>query len=261
MRIWGVQVKAPLSVIHLLAADAQSLVAFPYRWQKRRGVGTGIADQFLDESDRSDTGDFGTGLKVLMGGGRRWFLPAGQFGSSRSASNDYGALPADLTAAWGLPSSAAGAKDPNRNLLTDFQSAGFRYVDSASSLGTVGTPDKLLGLFGFGNMNVALDKLAKRRNTLLPGTTSFAVDDYHAPDQPMLDEMTEVALRVLNRNRRGFVLMVEGAHIDKQSHLMDADRVIDETIEFDNAVAAARRFADKSGDTIVIVLAATNVIS
>jgi alkaline phosphatase len=35
--------------------------------------------------------------------------------------------------------------------------------------------------------------------------------------------------------------MVEGALIDKQSHAMDADRVIDETIEFDNAVAAARR--------------------
>jgi len=70
----------------------------------------------------------------------------------------------------------------------------------------------------------------------------------------MLDEMTDVALRVLNKNRRGFVLMVEGAHIDKQSHLMDADRVIDETIEFDNAVAAARRFADKAGDTLIIVV-------
>lgn len=104
-------------------------------------------------------------------------------------------------------------------------------------------------------MNVALDKLAKRRGTLLPGTSTFAVDDYHAPDQPMLDEMTEAALRVLARNRRGFVLMVEGAHIDKQSHAMDADRVIDETIEFDNAVDVARRFADAAGDTLVIVLA------
>src|SRR5882762_6038431 len=47
---------------------------------------------------------------------------------------------------------------------------------------------------------------------------------YHAPDQPMLDEMTDAAIRVLSRNRRGFFLMVEGAHIDKQSHLMDATR-------------------------------------
>ena len=49
--------------------------------------------------------------------------------------------------------------------------------------------------------------------------------------------------------------MVEGAHIDKQAHLMDADRSIDETIEFDNAVAVARRFAEDDPRTLVIVLA------
>lgn len=81
------------------------------------------------------------------------------------------------------------------------------------------------------------------------------VDDYRAPDQPMLDEMTEAALRVLNKNRNGFVLLVEGAHIDKQSHLMDADRVVDEMLEFDKAVAVARRFADRVGNTVVVVLA------
>src|SRR6185295_12738479 len=47
-----------------------------------RGAGTGIVDQFLDERGR-------TGLAVLMGGGRKWFLPAGIPGSQRSAGNDY----------------------------------------------------------------------------------------------------------------------------------------------------------------------------
>jgi alkaline phosphatase len=105
-------------------------------------------------------------------------------------------------------------------------------------------------------MNVALDRIAKRRNTLLPGTTTFAVDDYHAPDQPMLDEMTAAALEVLShRNHNGFVLMVEAAHIDKQSHTMDAERVVDEVIEFDRAVAVARHFASHvDRKTLVIVL-------
>ncbi len=104
-------------------------------------------------------------------------------------------------------------------------------------------------------MNVTLDRIAKRRGVPIPGYNGFAVDDYHAPDQPMLDEMTDAALQILSRNRNGFVLMVEGAHIDKQSHFMDAERVVDETIEFDNAVAVARRFADHVRDTLVIVLA------
>ncbi len=209
-----------------------------------RGAGQGIVDQYLDDAGR-------TGLAVLMGGGRRWFLSAGQFGSSRSANNDYGPLPADLQAAWGA---APGAVDPGRDLIGDFAGAGFAYADTWTTLqGLAGGagPAKLLGLFAYGNMNVAFDKVAKRRN---PGT-SGVVDDYHAPDQPMLDEMTGVALQVLAHNRGGFVLMVEGAHIDKQSHLMDADRVIDEAIEFDNAVAVARAFADHHPETLVLVLA------
>jgi len=215
-----------------------------------RNLGQGIVDQYLDERSR-------TGLAVLMGGGRRWFLPSTQFGTSRSASNDYAAMPADLLARWSLPAPAAGAIDEGRDLIADFTKAGFTYLDSAATLKSElarRTPDKLLGLFAHGNMNVALDKLAKRRGTLLRGATTFAVDDYHAPDQPMLDEMTDGAFRVLSRNRQGFVLMVEGAHIDKQSHTMDAERVIDETIEFDRAVAVARRWADKLGDTVVLAL-------
>ena len=216
-----------------------------------RGAGQGIVDQYLDESGN-------TGLRVLLGGGRRWFLPQkdanGQaiFGSSRgTAANDYGALPDDLRAAWGVP---AGLVDPNRDLIGDFQKKGFYYVRDWEKLqGTLAgpAPSKLLGLFGYGNMNVAADKIAKRRG----GSGPFVVDDYHAPDQPMLDEMTEAALRVLSRDRDGFVLMVEGAHIDKQSHLMDAERVIGETIEFDNAVAVVRRFAERREDTLVLVLA------
>src|SRR5260370_40363256 len=100
-----------------------------------------------------------------MGGGRRWFLPSGTFGSSRSAGTDYEGLPADLPAGWSLPATAASAKDPGRNLLADFQAPGSSYADSTTSLdGLVagGAPQKLLGLFGYGNMNVALDKMACR---------------------------------------------------------------------------------------------------
>jgi alkaline phosphatase len=214
-----------------------------------RNAGTGICDQYLDEAGNS-------GLALLMGGGRRWFLPSSQFGSSRGDATDYAGLPPDVLSGWGLPAAAAGANDAGRDLIGDFQRAGFAYADSATSLGSAvaARPEKLLGLFGYGNMNVALDKVAKRRGTPLADGT-YVVDHYHAPDQPMLDEMTEAALSVLSRNRRGFVLMVEGAHIDKQAHLMDADRVIGETIELDNAVGVARRFAERAGDTVIVVLA------
>jgi alkaline phosphatase len=216
-----------------------------------RGAGQGICDQYFD--DRGNTG-----LAVLLGGGRRWFLPSTTFGSSRGSGNDYSEMPADLTAAW---NAAPGAVDPNRDLIADFTGAGFTYTpDRASLLANAGSATKLLGLFGYGNMNVSLDKINKRRGTD-PNPTPV-VDAYHAPDQPMLDEMTDAALQVLNKDPQGFYLMVEGAHIDKQSHAMDADRAIWEVIEFDRAIQKAVDFANgrhrgirPNGSTLIIVTA------
>ena len=217
-----------------------------------RGYGSGIVDQFLD--DRALTG-----LKVLLGGGRKWFLPNGETlkpdgsrdgqpmnGSQRDNRSDY-ALPADIVAGWGA---APGAKDPARDLIGDFQTAGFTYApDRAALAASMGSADKLLGLFSYSNMNVAYDKIGKRRGN------STVVDDYGFPDQPMLDEMADAALKVLAKNKKGFVAMIEGASIDKQSHLMDTDRWLLEVLEFDRAVQVALDFAAKNPDTLVIVTA------
>ncbi len=211
-----------------------------------RGNGTGIADQYLDDSGL-------TGLTVLMGGGRKWFLPNASNsvspqaanGSQRRSANDY-TLSSDIISGWGT---AAGALDPARDLITDFQTAGFTYVSDNTSLQSAGTPDKLLGLFAYSNMNVSFDKINGRR-----GATSI-VNDYGFPDQPMLDEMASKAINVLAKNPAGFVLMVEGASIDKQAHNMDSDRWIEEVIEFDRAVQIAKDYATANPDTLVIVTA------
>ncbi len=204
-----------------------------------RGAGTGIVDQFFDDRGL-------TGLSVLLGGGRKWFLPASTPGSARGNSTDY-VLPADIVSGWGA---ASGALDPERNLIAGFQGAGFSYVANATELLAVSpSTTRLLGLFSLSNMNVALDKIDKRRGT------STVVDDYGFPDQPMLDEMTDKALQVLSNDRDGFVLMVEAASIDKQGHNMDTERWILDTIEFDRAIEKARQFAERNPDTVVVITA------
>ena len=202
-----------------------------------RGAGTGIVDQYLAEGVPS-------GLRVLMGGGRKWFLPSGTAGSVRSNANDY-VLPPDLAAAWHVP---AGALDQGTDVIAAFQAAGFKYVADRFELESAHA-NRLLGLFALSNMNVVKDKIDKRRGA------SSIVDDYGFPNQPLLEEMTEKALDVLSRNDRGFVLMVEGASIDKQAHNMDTERWILDTIEFDHAIAASKRFAQENRDTLVIVTA------
>jgi len=216
-----------------------------------RGAGTGIVDQFLDDRHL-------TGLTVLMGGGRKWFMPSTTPGSARGDRSDYAfsatdAHTADIVKGWGA---SAGALDKDRDLLGDFQRAGFQYASDKSSMDAIDgdKTERLLGLFAHSNMNVALDKIDGRRNKAR-GITGRVVDDYGFPDQPMLDEMTAKALRVLDRQKKGFVLMVEGASIDKQAHAMDTERWMLDTLEFDRAIALAQAYAAQHKDTLVIVTA------
>jgi alkaline phosphatase len=211
-----------------------------------RGAGTGIVDQYLDDASL-------TNLTVLMGGGRKWFLPSSTAGSARAASSDY-TLSTALTSGWGA---AAGAIDATRDLLTDFQTAGWTYAATNTAMTAVSpsSSTKLLGLYSLSNMNVAYDKIAGRRNN--GAANAGVVADYGFTDQPMLEDMTQKALDVLDvaGSANGFVLMVEGASIDKQAHLMDSTRWVVDAIEFDKAVAKAKAYASTHADTLVIVTA------
>lgn len=207
---------------------------------QNRGAGTGICDQYLDEAVPK------ANLRVLLGGGRKWFLPNTTPGSARGNSTDY-VLPADLIAGWKV---APGVLDPSRDLIGDFQGVGFAYApDKTSLLAQAPQANRLLGLFSLSNMNVAMDKIDGRRGA------STVVNDFGFPDQPMLDEMTEAALTVLGKQSKGFVLMVEGASIDKQAHNMDSERWILDTLEFDRAVGVAKAFAQRNRDTLIVITA------
>jgi alkaline phosphatase len=217
-----------------------------------RGAGTGICDMFLDEAAAKHN------LRVLLGGGRKWFLPndainfpgngTGRVNNFNLTGADY-QVPADIAAGWGVP---VGALDPARDLIADFVSAGFDYASDKTTMtaaATDTTTTKLLGLFNSSHMDVALDKLGKRRGGPAVGNIALY------PDQPLLEEMTQSALTVLNRNPQGFVLMVEGASIDKQAHNMDTERWILDTVEMDKAVRTCIDFQAANPDTLIIVTA------
>jgi len=69
----------------------------------------------------------------------------------------------------------------------------------------------------------------------------------------MLPEATTVAINILNQNPNGFFLMVEGSQIDWAAHDNDQQSVIYETLDFDRAVKIALDFAERCGNTLVII--------
>jgi len=71
----------------------------------------------------------------------------------------------------------------------------------------------------------------------------------------MLPEAVSTAIRILNRNEKGFFLMVEGSQIDWGAHANNQNYTVNETLDFDRAVKAAFDFAECDGQTLVIVTA------
>lgn len=99
-------------------------------------------------------------------------------------------------------------------------------------------------------------------NSLTAGSKSFAQFDFddlkyvkNDHDTPTIEEMTKKAIEILSADEDGFFLMVEGACIDKFSHSNNIDGCTMSTVEFDKAIGAALDFAEKDGETLVVVTA------
>jgi alkaline phosphatase len=71
----------------------------------------------------------------------------------------------------------------------------------------------------------------------------------------MLYDGTKKAIDILNRNRKGFFLMIEGSQIDWAAHANEAETTIDETLDFDRVIGAALDFAKADGNTLVVITA------
>ncbi|CAH8564914.1 unnamed protein product [Schistosoma intercalatum] len=73
-------------------------------------------------------------------------------------------------------------------------------------------------------------------------------------DQPSLAEMTEAAIKVLSRNPKGFLLLVEGGRIDHGHHVNQAQYALTETLELDKAVEKALSLVNQQ-ETLLLVTA------
>lgn len=70
-----------------------------------------------------------------------------------------------------------------------------------------------------------------------------------------LGDLTRSALASLSSNKNGFVLMVEGSQIDWGAHSNNQKQLLGELKDFNTAVHAALDFAEKDGNTLVVVTA------
>jgi alkaline phosphatase len=101
------------------------------------------------------------------------------------------------------------------------------------------------------------EEMQKSNATHLAGLMA----DEHMPyiingrDTAFLANATAKAIEILSKNKKGFVLMVEGSEIDFGGHADNIDIIIGETLDMDRAVSRAYKFAKTNGKTLIVVTA------
>uniref|UniRef100_A0A8D1RJZ1 alkaline phosphatase n=1 Tax=Sus scrofa TaxID=9823 RepID=A0A8D1RJZ1_PIG len=161
-------------------------------------------------------------IDVILGGGRKYMFPEG------TPDPEYPDNPRQN-----------GVRKDKRNLVQEWQAKhqGARYVWNRTALIQASQDPSLthlMGLFEPGDMKYEKERDLSR--------------------DPSLVEMTEVALRLLSRNPRGFFLFVEGGRIDHGHHENIAYRALIEAVMFDTAIDKAGQLTSEE-DTLTLVTA------
>ncbi|TKB50667.1 alkaline phosphatase [Ferrimonas sediminicola] len=162
------------------------------------------------------------GLDVVMGGGRRHFLPKDPaFNSSDARSSVEGDRTdgRDLTAEW---------QQKYSDGVYVMDQAGFDAIDPT-------TTRRVFGLFNESHMQYEADR------------------DNDIAGEPSLSDMTAKAIEILKQDEDGYLLVVESGRIDHGHHAGSASTALTDTIELAEAVERARAAA--GDDTLILVTA------
>ena len=185
-------------------------------------------------------------------------------GGKGSISEQIAASGLDIVLGGGMQQFDQLAEGEVSRTVLDLAAAnGFQLIDDARELASVTRDRKVLGLFSPGTMPVkwrgANDAEAQRvqrdagGRVLLPAPFSCESNpDFEG--MPTLAAMSRTALRHLD-DGRSFMLMIESASIDKQSHLRRPCGQIGELDQLDETLALVLGYAREHPETLVLVTA------
>jgi len=171
--------------------------------------------------------------------------PAGFAAVEKTRDNEAGIAEqyravADVVLGGGLKFFDAKLRKDKKDVLADFRQDGFTVcLDKTALAAAAPGARKLLGLFSDGHLPFTVDQRASA--------------DLQAK-VPTLAEMANTALAFLDRSSpNGFLLQIEGGRVDHGAHNNDAAAMLWDQLAFDDAVRVALDFAERKGDTLVVL--------
>ncbi len=88
----------------------------------------------------------------------------------------------------------------------------------------------------------------------------FAVTDSFDTPKPKdrgdrLAQSSLKGMNLLNKNNKGFFMMIEGSQLDDYGHFNDLDMLMQETLDFDRTIGEVFKWAAEDGETLVVITA------
>ncbi len=133
----------------------------------------------------------------------------------------------------------ASKRKDGKDLYGAFAKAGYEVVKDRAAL-KASKGDKVLGIFDSSHLPFSVDR-----------DNSPAM----AEKVPTLAEMTRIAIDKLKGSKEGFLLQIEGGKVDHAGHGTDVAGQVHDQLAFEEAVRVAIEFAERDGDTLVIITA------
>ncbi|MDM1554937.1 MULTISPECIES: alkaline phosphatase [Chryseobacterium] len=128
-------------------------------------------------------------------------------------------------------------REDQKDLYDVYRKKNYQILKSRTDLKTIKKENKILGIFNTGALPYSIDKAN------LPEFTNT----------PTLAEMAHAAIDQMKEHPEGFALQIEGGKVDWAAHANDVAALIHDQLAFDEAVKAAIDFAEKDGNTLVII--------
>ena len=101
-----------------------------------------------------------------------------------------------------------------------------------------------------------LETISKEKGNSKVYCVPFEVDT-PLPDErgDLLARASITGMNLLNQNKNGFFMMVEGSQLDDYGHFNQLDMLMKETLDFDQTFGSIIKWAAEDGETLVVVTA------
>lgn len=151
-------------------------------------------------------------------------------------------------------------RDKEEELVGDYPTSGVDFVFGGGAQKFTNRKDgrdifKELQKKGYHVSHTLDDFFAYDKNSRI-----FAVP--YDKDTPLPDERGDLLARasmkgisLMNQNKNGFFMMIEGSQLDDYGHFNQLDLLMKETLDFDKTIGEVMKWAAKDGETLVVVTA------